>query len=306
MKFDYALLGLIIGIVGLLSAGTLLGVRLSKRDLSDGGRKTVDNLNARMRGWWMMSLVFGLALSMGETGTVLLFCLVSFLALREFITLTPTRLGDHRALFWAFFFVTPMQYYLLWIQWYPLFTIFIPVYAFLLLPIRTAVAGETERFLERISKIQWGLMICVYCCSHAPGILLLLDIPSYSGQNSKLLLFFVLICELSDVMQYVFGKTMGRRAVAPTVSPGKTWEGLIGGCLWWATPFSFLQAAGMSLAITLSGFGGGLVMSAIKRDRGVKDWGQSIEGHGGVLDRIDSLCFSAPMFFHLTRYYFTA
>lgn len=313
MKLDAELMQLIGGVVALLALSSVIGWGISRRELSDSGRKTAENLNARIRGWWMMTAVFGFALATGGAGSVLLFCLTSFLALREFITLTPTHLGDHRALFWAFFFVTPMQYYLLWIQWYGLFAIFIPVYVFLLLPIRSAAAGQTERFLERTAKIQWGLMICVYCASHTPAILMLLEIPGYIAQNGKLLFFFVLICELSDVLQYVFGKTLGKHAVAPTVSPGKTWEGLIGGVLttvaigsglWWATPFSPWQAAGLSLAIALTGFGGGLVMSAIKRDRGVKDWGQAIEGHGGVLDRIDSLCFAAPMFFHLTRYYF--
>lgn len=314
MKLDVELTWLVGGVIALLMLSSLIGWGLSRRVLSDPGQITVANLNARIRGWWMMTAVFGFALSTGGAGSVLLFCLTSFLALREFITLTPTHLGDHRALFWAFFFVTPMQYYLLWIQWYGLFAIFIPVYVFLLLPIRSAAAGETERFLERTAKIQWGLMICIYCASHTPAILMLLDIPGYAGQNGKLLFFFVLICELSDVLQYVVGKTCGKHAVAPTVSPGKTWEGLIGGVvatvaigsgLWWATPFDPWQAAGLSLAIALTGFGGGLVMSAIKRDRGVKDWGRAIEGHGGVLDRIDSLCFAAPMFFHLTRYYFS-
>lgn len=314
MIHDRALLALCGGVVGLLAVASLIGWIVSRRTLSDGERATVDNLNARTRSWWIMTAIFGLALATGGMGSIVLFGLTSFMALREFITLTPTRYGDHRALFWAFFVVTPLQYCLLAVQWYGLFSILIPVYVFLLLPIRVAAAGDTDRFLERTAKIQWGLMICVYCCSHAPAILTLLDIRGYHNQNAKLLFYFVLICELSDVLQYAFGKTFGRRPVAPTVSPKKTWEGLIGGvsttvligtALWWATPFSPLQAAGMCLAITLMGFGGGLVMSAIKRDRGVKDWGTAIAGHGGVLDRLDSVCFAAPVFFHLTRYFFS-
>jgi phosphatidate cytidylyltransferase len=303
------------GVMALLLVASLIGWIASRLHMSDASRATVANLNARMRAWWIMTAVFGLALATGGIGSIVLFGFTSFTALREFITLTPTRYGDHRALFWAFFIVTPLQYVLLAVEWYGIFTILIPVYVFLLLPIRAAAAGETERFLERTAKIQWGLMICVYCLSHAPAILMLLKIPGYENQNAKLLFYFVLICELSDVLQYVFGKTLGRHPVAPAVSPKKTWEGLIGGVtatvligagLWWATPFTPLQAAGICLAITLMGFGGGLVMSAIKRDRGIKDWGTAIEGHGGVLDRIDSLCFAAPVFFHLVRYYFTA
>lgn len=300
--------------MALLLVASLIGWIASRLQMSDVSRATVANLNARMRAWWIMTAVFGLALATGGIGSIVLFGFTSFTALREFITLTPTRYGDHRALFWAFFIVTPLQYVLLAVEWYGMFTILIPVYVFLLLPIRAAAAGETERFLERTAKIQWGLMICVYCLSHAPAILMLLKIPGYENQNAKLLFYFVLICELSDVLQYVFGKTLGRHPVAPAVSPKKTWEGLIGGVtvtvligagLWWATPFTPWQAAGICLAIALMGFGGGLVMSAIKRDRGIKDWGTAIEGHGGVLDRIDSLCFAAPVFFHLVRYYFT-
>ncbi len=196
-----------------------------------------------------------------------------------------------------------------------MFAILIPVYAFLLVPVRTAMAGDCDRFLERTAKIQWGLMICVYCISHAPAILLLLKIPGFEGQNAKLLFWFVTVVEMSDVMQYVWGKTCGKHKIAPTVSPGKTWEGFLGGgattvglgaALWWATPFSPLLAAGMAAIIVFMGFAGGLVMSAIKRDRGVKDWGTAIGGHGGVMDRMDSLCFAAPVFFHVVRYVFDA
>jgi phosphatidate cytidylyltransferase len=183
---------------------------------------------------------------------------------------------------------------------------------FLFVPLRSALAGDTANFLERTAKIQWGVMVCVYCVSHAPA-LLMLEIPGYHG-NAKLLFFLVLVVQLSDVLQYVFGKTLGRRKIAPTVSPNKTWEGFLGGVtcssligagLWWATPFTPLQAGGMALAINLMGFSGGLCMSAIKRDRGVKDFGTMIEGHGGIMDRIDSISFAAPVFFHLTRFYFT-
>ncbi|MEZ5943324.1 MAG: phosphatidate cytidylyltransferase [Planctomycetaceae bacterium] len=313
MKVDNELLWLTGVVVGLLGVSSLVGWVMSRRKLSDSARRTVENLNERTRAWWVMTAVFALALATGGIGSVVLFACSSFLALREFLTLTPTRAGDHRAMFWAFFVVCPMQYVLLWFEWYPVFVIFIPVYVFLLLPIRSAAAGETENFLERTAKIQWGVMICVYCLSHAPALLTMLKIPGYENENGKLLYYFVLICELSDVMQYVFGTLFGRHPVAPTVSPGKTWEGLIGGVaatvavgagLWWATPFTPWQSAGMSLLICLMGFGGGLVMSAIKRDRGVKDWGTTIKGHGGMLDRLDSLCFAAPIFFHVTRYYF--
>jgi phosphatidate cytidylyltransferase len=313
LKLDKQTLWLVGGVVAILVLSSLIGWILSLAVKTDDGKATVKNLNARVRAWWMMVAVFGLAMATGGIGSVVLFALTSFLALREFVTLTPTRPGDHRSLFWIFFIIVPIQYYLIAIKWYGLFSIFIPVYAFLFLPIRSAIAGDCQNFLERTAKIQWGLMICVYCVSHVPA-LLSLSIPGYEGQNGKLMFYFVLVAQISDVLQYVWGKTLGRHKIVPTVSPNKTWEGFIGGIacatligagLWWATPFTPLQSAGMSLAITLMGFAGGLVMSAIKRDRGVKDYGNMIQGHGGVLDRIDSLCFAAPVFFHLTRYFFT-
>jgi phosphatidate cytidylyltransferase len=300
-------------VIGFLAVSSLIGVVLARRIKSPGAQAAIRNLNSRIRAWWVMVLIFSLALATGGVGSLVLFGFTSFWALREFITLTPTRPGDHRTLFWVFFVITPLQYYLLSMRWYGLFAIFIPVYAFLFIPLRSAMAGDCERFLERISKIQWGLMICVYCVSFTPA-LLTLEIPGYEKQNGKLLFFFVLVDQISDVLQYIWGKTLGKHKIAPHVSPNKTVEGFVGGilsatligtALWQVTPFKPLAAAGMSLAITLLGFAGGLVMSAIKRDRGVKDYGALIEGHGGVMDRIDSLCFAAPVFFHLTRYFFT-
>ena len=308
---DPALLYLLGGTLGLLIVASLIGFVLAKKAVTDSAKVTVANLNARTNAWWMMVAVFATALMIGPLGTTLMFGFSSFMALREFITLTPTKAGDHRTLFWVFFIVTPLHYSFLGTGWYGMFAIFIPVYAFLVLPVRSALAGDCERFLERTSKIQWGLMVCVYCISHAPAILMLLNIPGFEGQNAKLLFWFVTVVELSDVMQYVWGKLCGRRKIAPTVSPSKTWEGFLGGgattvaigaSLWWATPFSPLQAAGMAALIVLMGFAGGLVMSAIKRDRGVKDWGGAIAGHGGFMDRLDSLSFAAPVFFHVTRY----
>lgn len=312
-SIDRETIVIVAAVVAFLILSSVVAWILSRHIQSPGAQATLRNLTARIRAWWVMVAVFALALFTGKTGSVVLFGITSFLALREFITLTPTRGGDHRALLWLFFVVTPIQYVLIHQGWYGLFSVFIPVYAFLLLPARAAAAGECDRFLERTAKVQWGLMLCVYCVSHAPA-LLLLEIPGYEGQNSKLLLYLVLVVQMSDVLQYIWGKTLGRTTIAPSVSPNKTVAGFFGGtasatalgtALWWATPFTPSQAAGMALTITLMGFFGGLVMSAIKRDRGIKDYGSLIEGHGGILDRIDSICFAAPVFFHLTRYFCT-
>jgi phosphatidate cytidylyltransferase len=309
---DPALVRLVGGILALLVVASAVGAVLARKARSEAARATVANLNARIRAWWLMVGVFTIAVWTGGIGSIVLFALMSVLALREFVTLAPTRREDHRTLVWSFFVVTPLQYLLIAIRWYGLFAIMIPVYAFVLVAVSNVIAGRTDRFLERTATIHWGLMVCVYCVSHAPA-LLILQIPGYRS-NAKLLVFLVLVVQLSDVLQYVFGKLFGRHRIAPVISPNKTWEGFLGGviaasgigtALWWATPFTPAEALAMSTAITLAGFAGGLVMSAIKRDRGVKDYGALIAGHGGMLDRIDSLCFAAPVFFHLTRYFFT-
>lgn len=306
---DRQLLMVFGGIIGLLVVATIIGQLLR---LKKGDNATIANLNARIYAWWVMCAVFVLSLAIGPLGSIILFAFLSFGALREFITLTPTRPGDHGALFWIFFIALPWQYYLVYIKWYGLFSILIPVYAFLFVPSRIVLAGDPERFLERSAKIQWGLMICVYCVSHVPA-LLILEVAGFSGKNARLLLFLVVVVQLSDVFQYVWGKLLGRHKVAPVISPSKTWEGLVfgvlsatavGALLTPITPFGLVKGTLLAFLIAVLGFFGGLTMSAIKRDRGVKDYGSSIAGHGGVLDRIDSLCFAGPVFFHLVRYFF--
>jgi phosphatidate cytidylyltransferase len=272
----------------------------------------LDNLTARIKAWWIMILLLAGAFLAGHHAVIVLFGLVSFAALREFITLAPTQRADHAAVFISFFIVLPMQYWLVWVGWYGFFAILIPVYAFLALPIAAVMFGDTNNFLARTAETQWGVMICIYCISHVPAMLNL-DIPGYRDRNPLLVLFLLVVVQSSDVLQYVWGKLLGRHKIAPSLSPSKTVEGFAGGiasatlvgtALYRITPFSPLQAAGMSLVATLMAFFGGLVMSAIKRDRGVKDWGHLIEGHGGILDRLDSVAFSAPIVFHLIRYFF--
>jgi len=309
IKF-YWLMG---GVLGILILASLIGWILHLRVRTEQRRAIIENLNSRIRAWWAMVAVFAVAFGVGKTATLVLFGLMSFFALREFITLTPTRRGDHIPLFLSFFVLIPVQYLLIGDGWYGLFAVFIPVYAFLILPAVAALSADIESFLERTAKIQWGVMITVFCVSHAAA-LLLLDIPGYNGQNALLIFYLVLIVQLSDVLQYVFGRLFGRTKVAPVVSPSKTLEGLVGGgvaatligaAMYWITPFSPLQALAMALVIVVMGFLGGLALSAVKRSMGVKDWGTMIEGHGGMLDRIDSLSFASPIFFHLTRYYFS-
>jgi len=391
-------LTLLIGFVLLLLIAATVVVRILKRRASEVrvDLALLETFRVRVRAWWI--LFTGLAAAFlsdryfaGHGVTILLFGFISFWALREFITLTPTRPGDHRALFWVFFLLTPAQFALVWLERYDLYSTLIPVYAFLLIPARIALSGDAKRFLERTAKIQTGLLICVYCLSFAPA-LLTLEIPppdpggvsSSPGANQepyeeaiesaageaiatglgetltantaegsrdpseedpsdvpreaaddesgpgigvriaagkpaggtvRLLFFFVLMTQLSDALQFAWSRLPSRHLIVPTISQTRTWEGLLGGvasvtllgaALRFATPFPhWWQAACASAVIALMGFAGGLTMSAIKRDRGVKDFGTLVEGHGGVLDRIDSICFAAPVFFHLAYFLLT-
>jgi len=302
------------GILALLSVASSIGFILHRRAQRAGGSATIDNLNARVRAWWVMVAIIAVNFFLGKNATVVLFAVASAFALREFVTLTPTRRGDYLPLVVSFYVLLPVQYWLIADGWYNLFAIFLPVYGFLALPVLAATGGDTEDFLARVTKLQWGLMITVYCISYAPA-LLLVEVPGYSAQHQNLLLMIYLltVVQLSDVLQYVFGKLFGKHKIAPNVSPSKTVEGFVGGglsavgigaALWWITPFAPLQAAGMAAVIVLAGFLGGLALSAVKRSLGAKDWGSMIEGHGGMLDRLDSVSFAAPVFFHLTRYFF--
>jgi len=302
----YWILGSLLALVSLAS---LIGLLLRRRQPAN---PAIENLNARIRAWLVMILIGGGALLAGRIAVILLFACVSFLALREFVTQTPVRRADHSALFMCFFIALPVQYLLIGADKYGLFSIWIPVYGFLGLAVLAALFTDTTRFLDRTAATQWGLIVCVYCVSHIPA-LMTLQIPGYGNRAPLLMVFLVLITQASDILQYVWGKLFGRHPLVPAVSPSKTVEGLLGGVLsatllgallWRITPFKIWQAGVIALLIAVLGFLGGLVMSAIKRDRGIKDWSHLIEGHGGMLDRIDSLCFSAPVFFHLTRYFF--
>lgn len=299
------------GLFGVLLLASTVTALLRWRVAGGGQHAVIDNLAQRVGAWWWMIGIMGVAFALGRTAVIVLFSLLSFFALREFVTIITTRRGDHRAIVAAFFVFLPLQYVLVYIGWYGMFSILIPVYAFLILPILAALSSETTRFLERCAGVQWAVMVCVFCISHVPA-LLTLPIPGFAGRNLLLIAFLVIVVQGSDVLQYVWGKLCGRRRIAPLLSPSKTVEGFVGGvasatalgaALWWITPFSPWQAGAIALVIALMGFLGGLVMSAIKRDRGIKDWGHMIQGHGGMLDRLDSVVFAAPVFFHITRYW---
>ena len=299
------------GNVGLLltASGVLAGLMRARPG------RNFRELKLRIQTWWWLAGLLFLALGINRTVAVVVLGLVSFLAFKEFISLIPTRPIDNGALLLAYLAI-PVQY--LWVGrgWYGMFIIFIPVYVFLLLPLRMVIAGETKGFLRAAGTIHWGLMTTVFSLSHLAYLLVL---PAHAGTHGpvrgEMLVFYLLVLtQLNDVAQFLWGKWLGRHQAAPSVSPNKTVEGLLGGVAtttllaWalapWFTPFSPLHAVLAGLLISLCGFTGDVVISAIKRDIGVKDSGSLLPGHGGILDRLDSLTYTAPLFFHFLYYFY--
>jgi len=302
-------LGTLAGIYGLLIIASGVAAALT------GRRPEVDHseLNQRIQSWWVMVTVFTLSLVLNRPVSILFFALLSFLALREYLSLIPTRLADRRVLLWAYLAIV-VQYFWIYIGWYGMFLIFIPIYMFLFLPMRMVLLGDTKGFLNAIGTLHWGLMLTVYTISHLPYLLQLPPEINPLAGGTGLLIYLLLLTALNDIAQYCWGKLLGKHKAVPSVSPGKTLEGLLGGMATTTavatllapvlTPFSLVHALCLGLLLSLTGFVGDVTLSALKRDLGIKDSGTLLPGHGGILDRIDSLTYTAPLFFHFTVYFY--
>jgi phosphatidate cytidylyltransferase len=270
-------------------------------------------LQQRMTSWCWIVTIFTITAIVNRSIAIALFGCLSFLAFKEYISLIPTRLSDRRVLFWAYLAIA-IQYYWISIHWYVMFLIFVPIYVFLFLPMRMVIAGETQGFLKAIGTLHWGLMLTVFSLGHLAYLLVLPDRGNPIAGSAGLMLYLVFLTEINDIAQYIWGKSLGRHPVTPTVSPNKTREGLLGGIgtttilavaiAPFLTPFDWVHAVGVGLLISCAGFVGDVTISALKRDLGVKDSGNMIPGHGGILDRIDSLTYTAPLFFHFTVYFY--
>jgi phosphatidate cytidylyltransferase len=302
---------------GLLTAVSVYALVITLRERPEGDPRAlaIKDFNGVLQTSWVMVTVFWVGWALGETVATVLFGFVAFFALREFITLSPTRQGDHRSLVLAFFIVLPVQFALVINRNFDLVTVFIPVYVFLAIPVVSALANDPERFLERNAKLQWGIMVCVYGISHVPA-LLLLRFPNYQGKQAFLVFFLVFVVQSCMLVQYLVDNKFKRRPIAPQISSTFNWTGwliavvvasLIGGLMSALTPFKPAQAVAMALIACVAGSLGHLVMKALKRDRGITNWGtegKSVTGASGLLDRVDALCFAAPVFFHSVRWYF--
>lgn len=297
-------LGVILGV--LVTASSVTGVLGLVRPGMELGE-----VRSRIKSWWIIAGLFTLALVLERGWSLFFFAWVSYLALKEYLSLIPTRRADRRALLWAYIAI-PLQYLWIYMEWYGLFIIFVPVYLFLAVPMRMVLIGETSGFLRAAGTIHWGAMITIFSIGHIAYLLVLPPSVNPNGGGPALVLFLVVLTQLNDVAQFLWGKALGRAPVMPTVSPNKTWQGLLGGIgttvalallsFSVLTPFRVYEAAAAGLLIGAFGFVGDVVISAIKRDLQVKDSGATIPGHGGVLDRLDSLTYTAPLFFHFTYY----
>lgn len=305
LKVLYSLAGLFVLLVLASGALGLLRRRYPERDYME--------LAQRIRSWWVMVSIFTAAMLMSRTVSLVFFGFISFLALKEYLSMVPTRRADRRVLFWAYLAI-PVQYYWVADGWYGMFVIFIPVYMFLFLPLRMVIIGETKSFLQAAGTVHWGLMTMVFSVSHVAFLLVLPDTEGMSAVGAGLVLYLVFLTQFNDVAQYLWGKLLGRHKVIPKVSPNKTWEGFLGGVTTTVllaialapllTPMSWPMSLAAGLIIGLGGFVGDVTISALKRDIGVKDSGTLLPGHGGILDRIDSLTYTAPLFFHFVRYFY--
>jgi phosphatidate cytidylyltransferase len=292
--------GIVVLLVTATVTGWILKLRFAKGELS----ATIDNLNARVHSWWIIAAAFALALWSGRTGVIVLFAWASLVAFDEFCGFPRTRAErvTRAASCWI---ALPVQYMFVWLEWHAAFTIFLPLYAVLVVPFVRMLCKSSPDLKSSV-----GVLLCIYAISYVPA-LAALEIPGHDGRDLVLIAFLIVITQLSDVLQYLWGKLLGRHAIARKISPGKTVEGTLGGIACAAalgallaplTPFSVGQASAIALTITILGFLGGLLLSAIKRSRGIKDWSALIPGHGGILDRLDSVVLSGPFFFFLVYF----
>lgn len=295
-----------LSILGLLAIATLTQIILQYRRPG----KDYSELQQRITSWWWIISLLFIFLAAGTTLSVIFFAILSYLALKEFISIVPTRQTDRNAVFWVYLSI-PFQYYWVATGWYGMFIIFIPVYLFLLIPARMTLKGDTDGFIRSAGILHWSAMLTIFSISHIAYLLVLPEKNPLAG-NVGLVLFVLFLTQFNDVSQYIWGKLFGQHAVIPRVSPNKTWEGLIGGVITITltagliapslTPMNHLHGFIAGALISISGFFGDVVISSVKRDLKLKDCGSMIPGHGGILDRMDSLIYTAPVFFHYLYY----
>lgn len=306
--FSDDLMYVFLGIIGVLVVSTIVTAILKRRKPS----RSLHEVDLRIRSWWAMFIVFAIAIVLHSTISLIFMALLCFLALKEYFSLIPFNRAHRLVLFWAYLAI-PIQFLFIYFEQYGMFIIFIPVYMFLLIPIQAIFVGDTKNFLQSIASVQWGMMLMVFGLSHL-AFLLVLPGKENGLIGAGLVLYLVVLTQANDVAQFLWGKMLGKKKIVPKVSPNKTWAGFVGGLVTTMilavilapllTPFSILASIVSGLYIALMGFVGDVNISALKRDLAIKDTSSIIPGHGGILDRVDSLTYTAPLFLHFTRFFY--
>jgi phosphatidate cytidylyltransferase len=275
--------------------------------------QSLRDARALLKRSWFMAVVFWLSWVLGAAWATALFVVLSFIALREFVTWSPTHRSDHRSLILSFFVLLPLQYALVWWGQLAVLTVLIPVYAFIALPVLGASQGDTLRFLERNAQLHWGVMVCVFGLSHVPA-LVILDFGHSHSASLFLVLFLVMVVQSCMLVQHVVAARISPKTL-PSGLRAFQWRpwlagmlagGLVAALMAGMTPFKPGQALAMGWIACLGGTLGHRVMMAIKHDKGIHRWNglSGTTGATGLLDRIDALCFAAPVFLHALRWYF--
>lgn len=263
----------------------------------------------RVKTWWGMFVVFCLATLFNPVVSLLSLMVLCFFGLKEYFSMMKkTRKADRRLFLWAYLAI-PLQFYWIYIGWYGMFIVFIPVYVFLFLPLPRLLGKGTSGFLRSVSSTQWGLMLMVFGLSHLAYYQF--ATPEY---GANLVLFLVVLTQVNDVIHYLISLYIGKRKVVPSANPTITWEGFIGAAIVttivsfliypYLTPLDLKFGILSGVLISLSGFFGSLTISVLKRDLLIGDREKFDTLKESYLNRVDSLTYTAPVFFHVIRYYF--
>lgn len=298
--FTPAFVEVMVGIIGILIFFTLLFVPLNKLKPSKG----IHEIVLRVYSWWIiLILVTTIFLLPGNLATVAV-AFLTFIALREFLTKLDVIKSFRKTLLYIYLTI-PVQFYLAKYGTEHMFNAFIPIFMFFFIPIRNILIGKYENYIEFNGKVFWALMLIVFGFSQVTFLRNKTIVGGYEGGTELVLLLIFFLTQFNDVLQFLWGKTLGKHKLAPIISPNKTIEGFLGGALSLSLityslssylPFSTpTEAAIFGFLLSLFGLFGDLNMSAVKRDLGVKDMDDLIPGHGGILDRLDSLSFTLPL-----------
>ncbi|MBC7712568.1 MAG: phosphatidate cytidylyltransferase [Rhizobacter sp.] len=274
-------------------------------------KEFLKSIKSRVNSWWVIFSIVIIIIGTTRELAFIIFAIISFISFRE-LTSKLNFNHKHRRTILLAYLAIPVQYYFAYARLFIPFLVFIPVGMLLLLPFRSILEDQSSDSIKTFSQLQWALMLTVFSLSHMSFLMSLPNIESMGEGAPGLIFFLILITQLNDVCQFIFGKLFGRRKISPLISPNKTLAGLLGGifgavCFGYLfrelLPFNDKQVVLISALIAICGFFGDLNISAIKRDLNIKDMSNLIPGHGGILDRMDSLIFSNVVFFYLVYYW---